>query len=298
MPNVWRQYLAERFPLGAYVVLISAMTFAAVGVAAASIAAPVPIWPILPASTLATLALFFLLRVFDEHKDFASDRIAHPQRVLSRGLVTLAQLARVGVVMAVLSVGLGFALGLHAGLWMLAALGFAVLMRYEFFVGAWLREHLVLYALTHNPVVALLMMVPVAAVLGTTRLSDPVLFWLLAASATSLGFEVGRKLRTPEDEKPIQDTYTQALGIPRAAALLVLVETVVVFATARLVPSQMGQAVVASAFVFALMTAVNFRRTPTRKSAKLAEGGATILALTAYIVIGVDAVLRLGVVWV
>ena len=43
---------------------------------------------------IATLfAFMFVLRVCDEHKDFAVDRAAQPDRSVSRGLITLRELA-------------------------------------------------------------------------------------------------------------------------------------------------------------------------------------------------------------
>src|SRR2546421_12460953 len=45
----------------------------------------------------AAWSFFLMLRVFDEHKDFDSDRALYPQRVLQRGLVTLRHLKIVGV---------------------------------------------------------------------------------------------------------------------------------------------------------------------------------------------------------
>ena len=45
----------------------------------------------------AVWCFFLMLRVFDEHKDFAADAVAHPDRVLQRGAITLGHLRIVGV---------------------------------------------------------------------------------------------------------------------------------------------------------------------------------------------------------
>ncbi len=293
--TAFRAYLAERFPVGAYLILVGAMVAATLSAASWATHLPVAFWPTLPLGITSVLLGFFVLRVFDEHKDWDRDRIAHPDRVLSRGLITLPTLARAGVVAAVVSVLSAFAMGLHAGLWMVAALGFAVLMRYEFFASEWLRDHIVIYAITHNPVVALLMMVPLAGAAGFSPIGDSgVLVWLGLASVTSLGFEVGRKLRAPENEKPMQDTYTQSLGIPPAVTLTVAIHIGSVLLALLLLKSPWTQGVGAALGVWAVTTALAFQKSPTPKRAKGVELGATLLALGIYIVVVVDAALEFG----
>ncbi|MBT9558942.1 MAG: hypothetical protein IV100_23120 [Myxococcales bacterium] len=293
--TAFRAYLAERFPVGAYLVLVGAMVAATLSAASWATHAPVAFWPVLPLGIASVLLGFFVLRVFDEHKDWDRDRIAHPDRVLSRGLITLPTLARAGLVAAAVSVLSAFAMGLHAGLWMVAALGFSVLMRYEFFASEWLRDHIVVYAITHNPVVALLMMVPLAGAAGGSPIGDSgVLTWLGLASVSSLGFEVGRKLRAPENEKPMQDTYTQSLGISRAVALTLVIHAGSAVLALLLLKSPWTQGAAVALMAWAVATALGFQRSPTPKRAKGVELGATLLALGLYILVVVDAGLRFG----
>lgn len=293
--TAFRAYLDERFPVGAYLILVGAMVAATQSAASWATRAPLAFWPTLPLGILSVLLGFFVLRVFDEHKDWVRDRVAHPDRVLSRGLITLKTLARAGVIAALVSVVSAFAMGTDAGLWMVAALCFSVLMRFEFFASEWLRDHIVVYAITHNPVVALLMMVPLAGAAGSSPIgSGDVLVWLGLASVTSLGFEVGRKLRAPESEKPMQDTYTQSLGIPRAVALTVGIHAGSALLALMLLESPWTQGVAVVVGVWAMATTVQFQRSTTPKRAKGVELGATVLALGIYILVVVDAGLRFG----
>src|SRR4051812_1404882 len=106
----------------------------------------------------ALCAFFLLLRVFDEHKDFAADAAAHPERALQRGLVTLDQLKFIGVVAA--AIQLGASLWLDAGigqvtLWWVAALVWSALMAKEFFASDWIRHRILLYAFSHMLVMPL-----------------------------------------------------------------------------------------------------------------------------------------------
>ena len=181
-------YLGERFPLPAYTVLIGALVAGAVATAegAAGGAAPLAVgWRHLGAFATALL-LFFHLRVFDEFKDFAADQLAHPERLLSRGVITLRALGWAGVVVLALQLGINVGLGLWALAWWGAAVAFSVLMRFEFFVGDWLRRHLVAYALLHNPIVAWLMLYVDAVHRGTRPFSPLALgFVAVFAGATN-----------------------------------------------------------------------------------------------------------------
>jgi 4-hydroxybenzoate polyprenyltransferase len=88
-------WLNERFPLrnGLFFVLLYLTT---VLVARASVADTVVVRSGDLIGVMALWSFFLLLRVFDEHKDFAADAVAHPERVLQRGLVTLAHLRVLG----------------------------------------------------------------------------------------------------------------------------------------------------------------------------------------------------------
>src|SRR5262245_53920069 len=141
MPNRWWIYQRERFPVVAHGVLIAAFSFSAVSfsrllrgeISLPSAAAAL--------TAFVTAFLFFLqLRLADEFKDFEEDSRYRPYRPVPRGLVTLRELARVGIGTAVLQLALALWLApslalLLAGVWV-----YLVLMSKEFFVAAWLKK--------------------------------------------------------------------------------------------------------------------------------------------------------------
>ena len=109
------------------------------------------------------LCLFFHLRVFDEHKDFQEDCRHYPDRVLQRGLISLKHLKIAGVIAIILEL-------VCAACWMptgkpaalvavLVTLGFSFLMLKEFFVARWLKEHFLIYAMSHMMIMPLIAMV-------------------------------------------------------------------------------------------------------------------------------------------
>jgi hypothetical protein len=179
----------------------------------------------------ATISFFFRLRVFDEIKDYASDARHYPHRVLQSGRVTLRQLGTLAAIGAFLELAWSYRLGTPALVGWLLAVGYSLLMRYEFFAHGFLARRLALYAFTH-----LLIMPLVIAWLW--RAYNPVLsprFALLGALSLLGGgaFELARKIHAPEAERAGIDSYSQALGY-RPALTTVLVVLLVGVGVQRL----------------------------------------------------------------
>ena len=172
---------------------------------------------------LAVWAFFLTIRVLDEHKDYERDRVAHPDRVLQRGLVTLGQLRVLGA--AAVAVQLAVSLLADGGvgpvtLWWLALVGFVALTAKEFFVGEWLDRRLLLYVLAHLPLwsLAVSWMVQMGARPDSLPAS--------AAWAGVLGFllpwgaDLARRIAPADLQGPGATSYADSLGAGRAAALL------------------------------------------------------------------------------
>lgn len=287
------QWQRERFPFrnGIFFAVFYA-TALLVGRAAAGVA-PALGWRDLPGLAAIT-AFFLMLRVFDEHKDFAADAVAHPHRALQRGLVTLPQLAAIGG--AALALQLGVSLWADRGVgpvtgWWAAAAGWSMLMAREFFAPRWLRARPMLYAFSH------LMVMPLVAVwvatMGAPGAAGAPVVWTLAVLAflAALSFEVARKIRAPEDEHPMAESYTQALGIPTAAALLfgalasagAVAILLAWLATGRV---RTGLAVpLAASVAFAALALTRFRRRPTRAAARFSEATVGIATLGTHLVV-------------
>ncbi len=215
-------YLNERFPPVAYGVLVVLFFSSAALVAHALGGGESTSW----IGALVVLLCFFHLRVFDEHKDAEDDVKAYPQRVLSRGLVTLKELQLLGGLAIVTQIALVLWIGPWAVWAWVGTYAFTLLMAKEFFVPGFLKPRIVLYAITHNPVVAGLALFGWAC---TDAAWDPAfLAYVAMVSLGSLGFEIGRKFRLPDEEIEGVESYTSALGRFRAMALLGFVEVATV----------------------------------------------------------------------
>ena len=287
-------WMRERFPVRNAVFFAVFHATALLVARAASVDGPVTVtWRDLAAFP-AVWCFFLMLRVFDEHKDFGADAIAHPDRVLQRGLVTLGHLRVLGaiaiVVQVATSIWLDGGIGIIA-VWWTAAFVWSVLMAREFFVRVWLRRHLIVYALTHIVVMVFLAMW--IGTMGSAHAASTVAPWLFAGVSVLAGltFEIARKIRAPEQEHPLADSYTQALGIPAASRLLAVLTVATAISALSLTVVLTGRlgvvafAAMASVVVAAATALARFRIQPTPRGAKRSEAAVGVAALVTHGVI-------------
>ncbi|MEO2048132.1 MAG: UbiA family prenyltransferase [Pirellulales bacterium] len=178
------------------------------------------------------LALFFHLRVFDEHKDYEEDCRNYPDRVLQRGLITLRDLKILG------GLAIGFEL-VVAIVWavfvspapliaIVVVLVFSLLMLKEFFVGNWLRKHFLIYATSHMLIMPLFAMVVYSYTVSEYLWEASGWFWFYAFVGffVTFNWEISRKIQAPQDEREGVDSYTKVLGTYGAAYAVLLVRII------------------------------------------------------------------------
>ena len=176
LPRLVR-YQVERFPLTAYAPLVAIASVAAIGWSrAARGAAGYVSTSHGVTAALTMLTAFAVLRVADEHKDAALDRVARPELPVPRGLVTLGEL-RLSVSVAIAAVVALNAYLMPVALLPLAAVAlWTALMTREFFVPEWLRAHPALYLVSH------MVILPLILLYGST------VDWLTAGDAAGWAF--------------------------------------------------------------------------------------------------------------
>lgn len=172
---------------------------------------------------MAVISFFFRLRVFDEIKDYDLDVLNHPQRVLQSGRVSLRLLTKVSISGTILEILWSLYMGIPVFWCWLAAFGYSLLMRYEFFVGAYLKKRLLLYAFSHMLVMPLIILWVWSAFVPDMRMGSG--FYLLAALSLLGGFsfELARKIHIKEAERSLVDSYSKSLGFPVAVLAVLLI---------------------------------------------------------------------------
>ncbi len=218
----WIVYQRERFPLAGHGPLVAAFSTSAVCYSVL-VRHSYP-WPRLSSLVVAfvTSLLFFLqLRIADEFKDFEEDSRHRPYRPVPRGLVTLRELARLGVAAAIVQLALALALEPSIVLLLAIAWAYLALMTREFFAARWLKASPVIYMTSHMVILPLVDLYATATDWWAAglRTPPPGLFWFLVVSyLNGLVVEIGRKVRVPVDEERGVETYSALWGTRRAAA--------------------------------------------------------------------------------
>ena len=222
----WAVYQRERFPLAAHAPLVAAFSASAVCFSyllRGHVGAPRPAAFLV---AFATSLLFFLqLRIADEFKDFAEDSRFRPYRPVPRGLVTLRELAWVGVAAAGVQLALALWLAPPLALLLCPAWVWFALMSREFFAPRWLRAHPLVYMGSHLLIVPLIDFYATACdwrAAGDRDAPAGLAWFLVVSYLNGMVIEIGRKMRAPADEEPGVETYSGLWGVRGAVRVWLL----------------------------------------------------------------------------
>lgn len=209
----WWIYVRERFPIPVYCLLIFGIVLS--GMSLAPSHDGVRVFEV----ALALLIFFAELRLMDEQKDYQKDLIAHPERPLPRGVLDMPQVNRAILAMTVTMVALGALFN-----WMGAFLYWGVtlylwLMYKEFYVGRWLSDRPILYAITHQLILIPLCLFAGVSVTATPIVSPQLFYYSVGVLGSFFTYEVCRKLDPLTH--PILKTYLALYG-PKGTSILVV----------------------------------------------------------------------------
>jgi 4-hydroxybenzoate polyprenyltransferase len=290
----WWVYQQERFPVLAHGLLIAAFSASAVSFSCLLHGGHQP--PQAASYLVAFVSSFLLflqLRIADEFKDFEEDSRYRPYRPVPRGLVTLRELAVIGLVAAVVQMGL--ALWLAPGLALLLALTwfYLALMTREFFVREWICARPITYLWTHMLILPLADFYATACDWFPAAAGPPAgLSWFIALSFfNGVALELGRKIRAPGDEEEGVRTYSYLWG-RKTAALAWLATLAVTAACAILASAKISFiAPVATLLIVLLVGAAalvyRYLSEPVTRRAKMIEHFSGGWTLVLYLMLGV-----------
>ena len=222
MAHRWWQYQHERFPIFRHGFLIAAVCFGALvySLRARSHFELPDGYPLLVAF-VSTFIFFLQLRIADEFKDYDDDLAYRSYRPVQRGLVRLSELRRIGFAGAGIQIVLALWISPHLLLPLFLVWAYMLLMTKEFFGHKWLKRRPVIYLLSHMLIMPLIYFYITACDWQTAdeAISND-LVWLLGMGFfNGIVIEIGRKIRSPEDEEHGVETYSALWGPARATLL-------------------------------------------------------------------------------
>jgi 4-hydroxybenzoate polyprenyltransferase len=297
-PAGWRRWIVyqrERFPLAAHAPLVAAFSASAVCFSTLLRGAPQPPGMAALGVAFATSLLFFLqLRIADEFKDLEDDARFRPYRPVPRGLVTLRELAAIGMAAALVQLGLALWLEPSIAWLLIAAWIYLALMTREFYVPRWLNAHPVIYMTSHMLILPLVDLYATACDWWSAGLRRPPdgLYWFLAVSyLNGIVVEVGRKTRVPADEETGVETYSALWGLSGAIRVW-LVAVVFTALAAWVAASRIGFAMPMLALLGVLVSAcavaaVRLLQHPSPGGGRTLEAASGIWTVMMYLGLGV-----------
>ena len=162
-----------------------------------------------------------LARLMDEKKDYHKDLAAHPERPLPRGLLTIpeVEVAILRGTWALFGVaGVFAALGnIPAAIGYATSVAYLWLMYREFYVGEWLGEYPIPYAVSHQVVVWPMYAYVFALFQPSSLVSTLTLAFGLCSMGSSMSLEITRKL--DPNAHPALKTYLVMYGPVKTFAL-------------------------------------------------------------------------------
>lgn len=286
-------YQRERFPLVAHGPLIIAFTYSAVSYSRLSrgLESFIPwsdFWP----GLVVAISFFFLMRILDEHKDAENDRRHRQYLPVPRGLVSLAELRNLGIGVVLLQV-LMIVLFQWPLWWLyLIMMGYLALMTVEFFVPKWISDKTILYMFSHMAIMPLFDLYSSGMdwELNGSGFHDGIWIFLAVSFFNGCVLEVGRKIKTRENEEPGIKSYSLALGT-RAAAVFWLAMLTLTFGLAyyAILYAELGllsQIILIVFYVCLAVPGVMFAIKPKAKLEKIIEISSGLWTLGMYLILG------------
>lgn len=286
----FHQYLKERFPLLKHGLLISVFGFSALSYSLLCRGKDFIPTGHFVAGILILIGIFYLLRVFDEHKDAEEDKQNRSHLPVPRGLISLKELRRtayftVGMQVILLLIFFPKMMALY-----LLVMSYMLLMGKEFFMADWLKRRPVFYVSSH------MLIIPLADIfaggldwyVAEDTMPEQMIYFFVLSFFNGIVLEIGRKLKVPENEE--KNTYSYAYGARPAAFLWLAILTLtwvlaVLTVQAGHLPLTytLGLALFLPAGAFAVY---NYLRKKTVNSSRFPENLSGLWTLSMYLCVG------------
>lgn len=284
-------YQKERFPLIGHGLLVASFSFSAIAYSRICRGAEgfVSLKTYL-VGIATTVTLFFLVRVFDEFKDQEEDALYRKQLPVPRGLVTLGELAKLGIVAALFQILINAWFFPKMLLIYLVVMAYLLLMSREFFISSWLKKHPFWYVVSHMMIVPLIDVYASGLdwLLEDASAPTGLLFFFGVSFMNGIVLEIGRKIRVPEKEEV--NTYSTMMGATKATWLWLLVLLITLaFAVAACWFAGYGQTgvfVLCALFIICCLPAFLFLNKQSHTKSKFIEWASALWTIGMYLTLG------------
>jgi 4-hydroxybenzoate polyprenyltransferase len=275
-------YQNERFPFLANGLFLSAFAFSAISYSRICRGATGFVeWRSFLAAAISTIAFFFLLRIADEFKDQKEDAQYRPFLPVPRGLISFQELRWMGAITVAVLFLVNWWLAPQMMYLLLIPFGFLLLIANDFFVSDWLNRHWELYVFSHMfffPAIDTYSSGMDWYLEGPGQPPFGMIFFFAVSYLNGLVWEVGRKIKAPENEE--HNSYSKRYGLNRSLQIWMVFITIAygcaLLASFYAGNGWLGLVVLTLIFLFSLIHGIRFIQRPDSKRSKwveLASGG-------------------------
>ena len=208
--NKWSVFFKERAPVASYIIMCLGPTLSSIYLNQKNFDLKILF------SFFGLFIFFNVLRMMDEYKDYHKDVIAHPTRPLPRGLIDLKEF-KIGInlgliIMLVFNLSLFF-VGLKLSFFLYSLVVIHLWFMYkEFYIGDWLNQYPIFYAITHQLILISLMLFSLSTIRNQSQAFHTI-DWVFSLSVlfSFFTYEVCRKLDPNAHE--LLKTYRHIYGL-------------------------------------------------------------------------------------
>jgi 4-hydroxybenzoate polyprenyltransferase len=291
-------YQKERFPLLGHGLLVAAFSFSAISYSriCRGESGFVP-WPVFAMGIFTTITLFMLVRIFDEFKDAEEDAEFRKHLPMPRGLIKFSELKTIGIIIAIAQIAVNAWFFPKMLLIYAIVIGYLLLMGKEFFIVDWLKAHPFWYVTSHMLIIPLIDIYASGLDWLLSGASAPkgLLFFFAVSFMNGIVLEIGRKIKSPDQEATGVNTYTAMLGTDRAVwlwlAVLLATLLLAIAAVQYAGYGLLGWIVLGFVFLICATPAIGFLKEKSGKMAKYIEYSSALWTISMYLTLGGAAML-------
>ncbi len=167
----------------------------------------------------AVFCFIFHVRVIDELRDFDDDAKNHPDNPIHNGIITIKQLFIADILGLIYIVAVSILFGRFSMIFASALVIFTTIASKDFFMRKFIVGKNVLYHIINSPQMILLQFYIFSILFGKVTFSKIEWFTVIFVYMNIFVLEVVRKIKIPEEESPVSDTYSKSFGFKKSLVI-------------------------------------------------------------------------------
>ncbi len=293
---LWKRlyiYQKERFPLLGHGILVASFSFSAIAYSriCRDTDGFVSISNFL-IGIFTTVSMFLLVRIFDEFKDADEDAKYRKELPVPRGLISFKELRNIGISVVALQIALNGIFFPEMLILYGLAIAYLLLMAKEFFISDWLKKNQFWYVVSHMLIIPLIDIYASGIDWMLEGVSAPkgLIFFFAVSFMSGIVLEIGRKIKSPEQEAVGVLTYSRRLG-PKKACILWVSILFCSFLLAIIASNYAGYGTIGifillSFFILCLIPALLYLKQHNKRNGKMIEYASALWTIGMYLSLG------------